>query len=131
AHFVRRDRKLAAPAAPNRLPAEPPPKAEPMSDPLPCCNSTSTMMVSADSTCKTSRPVRTKDISCSRFQCQTASGIRIAGRTGCYSVFSHLRSGCVCGPGNAREIRGIQRGAAHQAAVDVGHGKEALRIGCL
>src|SRR5439155_16163925 len=44
---VVRERKLAAPEEPKRLPAEPLPKAAPMSAPLPCCSSTSTTMLTA------------------------------------------------------------------------------------
>jgi len=52
---VVRDKKLAAPAEPNRLPAEPLPKDEPMSAPLPCWSSTSAMMDSEVSTWTVSR----------------------------------------------------------------------------
>src|SRR6266481_635962 len=41
---VERERKLADPLAPNRLPEAPPPKAAPMSAPLPCCSKINTMM---------------------------------------------------------------------------------------
>src|SRR3954468_18361313 len=44
---VVRDRKLDAPAEPKRLPAEPLPKAAPMSAPLPCWSSTNTTMPTA------------------------------------------------------------------------------------
>ena len=47
---VARLRKLAEPAAPNTLPAEPLPNAAPMSAPLPCCKSTSTRMAAAATT---------------------------------------------------------------------------------
>ena len=47
---VERDRKLAAPEEPKRLPAEPLPKAAPMSAPFPCCRSTRTTMAAAAST---------------------------------------------------------------------------------
>ncbi|CFN83139.1 Uncharacterised protein [Bordetella pertussis] len=60
--MVVRDRKLAAPVAPNRLPAEPLPNADPMSAPLPCCSRTRTMIASADTTWTTSRTVSIKDI---------------------------------------------------------------------
>jgi hypothetical protein len=50
AHFVVRDKKFAAPDAPNKLPAEPPPNDEPISAPLPCCNRTSKIMLSDDTT---------------------------------------------------------------------------------
>src|SRR6266511_6307224 len=50
---VVRDRKFAAPVAPNRLPDAPPPKPEPMSAPLPCWSSTRPMMASATSTWST------------------------------------------------------------------------------
>lgn len=54
---VVRERKLAAPAEPKRLPAEPLPKAAPMSAPLPCCRSTSTTMPTAARMCNTSTSV--------------------------------------------------------------------------
>src|SRR5437870_13689713 len=47
---VVRDKKLAAPLAPNRLPEAPPPNAAPMSAPLPCCSRISTMMATAQIT---------------------------------------------------------------------------------
>jgi len=52
---VVRDRKLALPLAPNRLPDEPLPNAAPMSAPLPCCRSTNAQIASATPTCTTSR----------------------------------------------------------------------------
>src|SRR5690606_33836730 len=48
AHFVERDKKLAAPVAPNKLPADPPPKAEPISAPLPCWSRTKTIIARAE-----------------------------------------------------------------------------------
>src|SRR6185312_6716197 len=50
---VVRERKLAAPALPKRLPAEPLPNAAPMSAPLPCWSSTSTTMPTAARMCNT------------------------------------------------------------------------------
>src|SRR4029077_3525118 len=47
---VERDRKLADPLAPNRLPEAPLPKAAPISAPLPCCSRTRPMMQSATMT---------------------------------------------------------------------------------
>ena len=44
---VDRDRKLALPVAPNRLPEEPLPNEAPMSAPLPCCTSTRPIITSA------------------------------------------------------------------------------------
>src|SRR5207244_4784812 len=44
---VVRDRKLALPVAPNRLPDAPLPTDAPMSAPLPCCTSTSPNITSA------------------------------------------------------------------------------------
>jgi hypothetical protein len=44
---VDRDKKFAAPEEPNRLPAEPLPKAAPISAPLPCCSNTNTIMANA------------------------------------------------------------------------------------
>jgi hypothetical protein len=47
---VDRDRKLDEPLEPNTEPAEPDPKAAPMSAPLPCCSKTRTMMAKAATT---------------------------------------------------------------------------------
>ena len=49
---VVRERKLAEPVAPKRLPEEPLPKAAPMSAPFPCWSSTRKMMPKATSTCR-------------------------------------------------------------------------------
>src|SRR5690242_10188999 len=49
---VERDRKLALPVAPNRLPEAPLPNDAPMSAPLPCCSSTSPIMASAVTICR-------------------------------------------------------------------------------
>src|SRR5574343_1535618 len=54
---VVRDRKLALPLAPNRLPELPLPKAAPMSAPLPCWIKIRPIMASADSSCAASRTV--------------------------------------------------------------------------
>jgi len=48
---VLRDKKLALPEAPNRLPELPLPKAAPMSAPLPCWMRISPTMPSAESIC--------------------------------------------------------------------------------
>ena len=57
---VVRDRKLALPEAPNRLPDAPLPKAAPMSAPLPCCIRIRPTMASADTICATSTRFKTK-----------------------------------------------------------------------
>jgi hypothetical protein len=49
---VMRLSKLADPEAPNKVPEAPLPKAAPMSAPLPCCKSTSTITPSAARACK-------------------------------------------------------------------------------
>ena len=48
---VDRDKKLALPVAPNRLPEAPLPNEAPMSAPLPCWISTRPIITSADSSC--------------------------------------------------------------------------------
>jgi hypothetical protein len=48
---VERDKKLALPLAPNKLPEAPLPKEAPMSAPLPCWISTRPIIASADSNC--------------------------------------------------------------------------------
>jgi hypothetical protein len=45
---VVRDKKLAPPVAPNKLPDEPLPNAAPMSAPLPCCTKIRPIMPRAD-----------------------------------------------------------------------------------
>ena len=45
---VERDRKLALPEAPNRLPEAPLPNDAPMSAPLPCCTSTKPIIAMAE-----------------------------------------------------------------------------------
>src|SRR5690606_1926348 len=92
AHFVARDRKLAAPAEPNTLPAEPLPKAAPMSAPLPCCSRTSTMIKSEETTW---RVKRNGDSHC------MIRGLRASG--GRY----------------VQEFVGHERGPAHQRTVNV------------
>jgi hypothetical protein len=54
--------KFAAPVAPNKLPAEPLPKAEPISAPLPCWSKTREMIESEDRICTTSRRLNIQDI---------------------------------------------------------------------
>jgi hypothetical protein len=48
---VVRDKKLAPPEAPNKLPELPLPKAAPMSAPLPCCTKINPIMAKADNIC--------------------------------------------------------------------------------
>ncbi len=50
---VVRDKKLADPVAPNKLPDAPLPNAAPMSAPFPCCSKTSPMTPNADNNCTT------------------------------------------------------------------------------
>jgi hypothetical protein len=45
---VVRDKKLAPPVAPNKLPEPPLPKAAPMSAPLPCCTKIKPIIANAD-----------------------------------------------------------------------------------
>ncbi len=56
---VVRDKKLALPLAPNRLPEPPLPKAAPMSAPLPCCTKIRPIMPSAVSICTARTMVKT------------------------------------------------------------------------
>jgi hypothetical protein len=50
---VTRLKKFADPLDPNKLPDDPPPKAAPISAPLPCCINTSPITPRAASTCTT------------------------------------------------------------------------------
>src|SRR3954452_15108429 len=94
---VERDRKLALPVAPNRLPEAPLPNDAPMSAPLPCWISTSPIIVSAVSICSTRTTLNS--------QC----------------IFVSVPVGSSGGRAtDGDEIGRLQRGAADQAAVDVG-----------
>src|SRR5688572_22568571 len=98
---VVRDRKLALPLAPNRLPELPLPKAAPMSAPLPCWMRMRPIMPRAVSICTARMMVRkTLVILCSLRFCNAG---RLTG-----------------GRDDLQEIRSLERGAAHQATVDVG-----------
>jgi hypothetical protein len=59
---VVRDRKLAEPEAPNRLPEDPDPNAAPISAPLPCWINTKPMIANAEITCKTTNKVLSHSI---------------------------------------------------------------------
>src|SRR6187402_732262 len=71
---VLRDRKLALPLAPNRLPEPPLPNAAPMSAPFPCCTRIRPIMPSAESICTARTMVNTTFISTpkliARYACQ-------------------------------------------------------------
>src|SRR6185436_9624405 len=96
---VVRERKLAEPLAPNRLPEAPPPKDAPTSAPLPCWSRTSPMMQSATTTSTTSISVNQK----SMLRSPELSPRRCADRD---EVLRHERS------------------PADQPAVDVRHRKQ-------
>src|SRR6266404_4536671 len=91
---VVRDRKLAEPLAPNRLPEAPLPKAAPTSAPLPCWSRTRPMMKSATTTSTMSITVNQKSMLHSR---------ELSPRRGA----------------DRDEILGHERSPAEQAAVDV------------
>src|SRR4051812_46607980 len=100
---VVRDRKLAEPLAPNRLPEEPPPKPAPMSAPRPCCSNTSPMIASAITTWNTtSRLVQSIFLTPS-----------------CLSLFAAGR-----GAHDRGELTSHQRSPADQAAVDIRHAEQ-------
>src|SRR6476661_1140221 len=61
---VERDRKLALPVAPKRLPDAPLPNDAPMSAPLPCWISTKPIMTSAVRICRASTRFMTMFIRC-------------------------------------------------------------------
>src|SRR5690349_6010180 len=107
---VVRDRKFALPLAPNRLPDAPLPKAAPMSAPLPCCSRMRPIMPRAVSICTASTMVNKTFIPK-------------------YSVVvgSRARSGAGRGD-DLKEIRGLERRAADEAAVDVGLGEQARGV---
>ena len=103
---VVRDRKLAEPAAPNRLPDEPLPNAAPMSAPLPCCSSTKPQTTTATSRCTTS-----------------------SNRFHAVHLFTSKRSLVrLSGTRDRQKFVRIQRRAADQPAVDIRHRKQRLRI---
>src|SRR5882672_4212802 len=106
---VVRERKLAEPLAPNRLPEAPLPKAAPTSAPLPCWRSTRPMMHSATMTSMTRIRVNQK------------------------SMFLPFRSCSACdlaarGRADRDEILGHERRAADQSSVDVGHREQIFRV---
>src|SRR5512139_3143602 len=103
---VERDRKLALPLAPNRLPAEPLPNDAPMSAPLPCCTSTSPIIVSAVSSWTTSTMF-----------------IRI-----CMDVFSSSIPDSARRATDGDEVGRLQRRAADQSTVDVGLCEQRRRV---
>src|SRR5512139_157948 len=103
---VERDRKLALPLAPNRLPAEPLPNDAPMSAPLPCCTSTSPIITSAESSWTTSTMF-----------------IRI-----CMDVFSCANLDSARRAAYGDEVPHLQRGATDQSAVDVGLREQRRRV---
>ena len=70
-----RDRKLAEPAAPKRLPDEPLPNAAPMSAPLPCCSSTNPQIAAATSS---ARPTATFPACSSLLHCRAPPAVRPA-----------------------------------------------------
>src|SRR5258706_16057855 len=106
---VVRDRKLAEPLAPNRLPEAPLPKAAPTSAPLPCWSRTRPMMHSATMTSTTRITVNQKSM---------------------FLPFRSYFAGDLAARGRADrdEIPGRERRAADQPSVDVGHREELLRV---
>src|SRR5206468_673798 len=100
---VVRERKLAAPAEPKRLPAEPLPNAAPMSAPLPCCNSTNTTMPTAARMCST----------------------RI--NVSMFPLPGLLCEPLGCAPDGHEFVR-HQRGAADETAIDVRHREQLRRV---
>src|SRR6478672_2764596 len=94
---VVRDRKLALPLAPNRLPELPLPKAAPMSAPLPCWMRMRPIMPSADRIWTASTRVRI-----------TFIGV---------VAFEWVGRASAGGRDDLQEIGCLQRGTADQAAV--------------
>src|SRR5664279_4243676 len=103
---VDRERKLALPVAPNRLPDAPLPNDAPMSAPLPCWISTSPIMTSAVKICS----ARTRFIR--MFILLRLRNVRPSARG------SRGRSA------DGDKVLGVQRRATDQAAIDVGLGKQ-------
>src|SRR5688572_22000579 len=97
---VMRDRPVVAPRAPKTVPDAPAPKPAPASAPLPLCNNTSATMASAEITCRIVRIVR---------------------------IFMYLISSA-SGGDDREELFGLQRGAADEPAVHVGHRKKLRGI---
>ena len=75
---VERDRKLALPVAPNKLPDDPLPKEAPMSAPLPCCTSTSPIMTRAERICT----ARRRFIQICMMESFSESDVRVEGKPG-------------------------------------------------
>src|SRR3954469_3369528 len=97
---VVRERKLALPVAPNRLPEAPLPKAAPMSAPLPCCSRMRPIMPSAVAICSTSTRVNRKFILQLRF-------VLVRGAS------------TAAGGDDLQEVGRLQRGSPDQSPVDV------------
>src|SRR6476620_6612713 len=97
---VVRDRKLAEPAAPKRLPDDPLPNAAPMSAPFPCCSNTKPQTAIAASTCST----------------KVADSIRFIR----YLPFVEPPSS----PTNCQELAGVERCTTHQRTIDIRHRKQ-------
>src|SRR5882672_12544434 len=107
---VVRERKLAEPLAPNRLPEAPLPKAAPTSAPLPCWSRTRPMMMSATMTSTTRISVNQKSM-CVPFRSTFPGDSLAAGRRA-----------------DRNEIFRHQRRSADQSSVDVGHREQLGRV---
>jgi len=107
---VERDRKFALPVAPNKLPEEPLPNEAPMSAPLPCCTSTSPIMVSAERICT----ARRRFIQICMMETSCESGIRVesGGRPQCLAALQmETKSAALSAapPINPPSISGIEK----------------------
>src|SRR6185295_11508521 len=107
---VERERKLALPVAPKRLPDAPLPNEAPMSAPLPCWISTSPIITSAAMICSASTKFMSMFI-----LFPTPMG-----------PWQGPRSGG--GLADGGEVLRIQRRAADQAAVDIGLVEQRRRV---
>ena len=97
---VVRERKLADPVAPKRLPDAPLPNAAPMSAPLPCCRRTRPMIATATIRCTTNAIENKKSMKYSK----TPLG--------------------ACRFADRQKLGRYQRSAAHQPAIDIRQGKQ-------
>src|SRR5580765_99410 len=107
--------KFALPVAPNKLPEAPLPNEAPMSAPLPCWISTRPIITSAETICNATTRFNNRFISSnSKIRVRVPRLRGLAPSTGCAA--------------DDGEIARLQRGAANQAAVDVGLGEQARGV---
>src|SRR4051812_44370512 len=116
---VARDSAVLAPRAPKTVPDAPAPKPAPASAPLPRCSRTSAMIEMAENTWMIVKAMR------NMFQL-LYSGVRLINSQSC-----EPEAGSLVRPGRSQDREkfvGLERGAADEPAVDIGHREQLRRI---